>query len=217
MALRLRLIFACTFLFFGIALFLLSWLYFPSTDALAVNIPTTLSLGHLTADFRAGYSVRYQIAVEFDEPAKIRYDRHDCITAKGSPPNECDGIPSGFNGTWELTSNDRLIKSGTIPTTMWQLSRPFSLALCDFEAQRSMPYKLELNISTDGTRLAAAKPRLQIYVLRDKFFLTEIPTKLERLALLLVATFCMLIGFLLLAIWFWDWKLDKKLSSPLTN
>jgi hypothetical protein len=141
--------------------------HFDRPNSAAASVPLALSPGHFSRDFTPDYSLKHKIAIEFDEPRNIQFSKSDCVTARHFPAGECNGIPTRFQGAWTLTSRGNTVAKGTIAPIMRE--GPFSAVLGSFKAQQRVPYRLDLEILTDGTRFTSAKPPLSVAVFVPEF------------------------------------------------
>jgi len=180
--------------------------HFKIGEESAFNRAISLSPGHTHARFFAGYDARYLTAIEFDQPAQIQFDPHDCVTAEDSPRGQCDAIPTGFQGNWTLTEDGRQIRQGSVPQTMWRYpgSGSFSIRFPTFKAKRFTQYEFDLNVSAGGSALQSANPRLCVAVREPEFSFSELGGRSTRVVLMLCSAGSILIGSLLLGATIWE-------------
>ena len=134
-----------------------------------VDAPISLQPGETVVKFQTGIKANYRVAIEFDRPQRISFKSTDCVTAEYFPRGDCNGIPAGFEAAWSLAADGKQVASGKASKVMWQLHGPFSLEFGQFGGRPSEEYILRVQVLTDGSRLALAKPRLQVSVWEPEF------------------------------------------------
>lgn len=143
--------------------------WFRTAGPVAIEEPLSLTPGHVSARFLAGYNARYRAGIEFAAPQGLRFEKPNCVPLPNYPPDDCSGIPSDLNVSWTLSSGRELIKQGLADTKIWRVSGGTFLGFGTFHLEGGRRYQLDAEILNDGSRLTPAQPRLSIQVWQAEF------------------------------------------------
>lgn len=167
-------------------------------DIVPVNIPLAMTIGHVrTAEFSVNVRSRYQIEIEVEK--KIPFDTLNCLLGMaGATATPCPDAEV-VNAGWKLFSGENIVREGSSADDRggaWA-NDTISREIGEFEGSPGGHYRLEVDILTDGARLAAGNPRLKVSVSPD--FL-EGAGFLTALRIAPAAGMLLLIGFIVLTV-----------------
>jgi hypothetical protein len=127
-----------------------------------LSIPIPLATGQsISPGFKLNFDALYLIEVEAQKT--LPPDTLHCLMGLADPAR-CKDLPSAIAANWVLSSENRVIKRGTsaelhtVPAETETISR----VIGEFQGKAGQDYELQVKITTDGTRLAAAHPRLKV-------------------------------------------------------
>jgi|SRR5579859_1873845 len=129
-----------------------------------VDMPVSMAIGHIsTGDFKIDINYSYKMALDFDRDS-YPDQTLACLTGIETHHEECAGMPSLVDVRWVVTSDGKVVEEGTTDDQgggYWgdHLGRELGL----FNARAGQHYKVDLEFLQDGSRLAAAHPRLIIF------------------------------------------------------
>jgi hypothetical protein len=144
-------------------------LYFETRHYVPVRIPLAMSIGHIrTNEFTVNIKAPYEI--DFEVEKKIPFDTLNCLLGM-SPPSEkgCSDTPAVVNAKWILSSDGNPLAQGSAVDDKggaWA-NDTISREIGSFDGEPGHRYRLDLDILTDGTRLAAGNPKLTVSVTSD--------------------------------------------------
>jgi hypothetical protein len=88
-----------------------------------------------------------------------------------STPSPIHTAASPLKASWTISRGSRVIQHGSASETIWRVpGQPF-LAFGDFQAEAWQWYRLDVDASSDETRLAQANTRLTVGIWTEKPFL----------------------------------------------
>jgi len=145
-------------------------LYFGTRHYVPVRVPLAMSVGRIrTNEFTVNIRAPYEISIEVEK--KIPFDTLNCLLGMPSSPleNGCSDTPAVVNAKWILSSNGNLLAQGSSADDKggaWA-NDTISREVGGFDGEPGRNYRLDLDILTDGTRLAAGNPKLKVSVTSD--------------------------------------------------
>jgi hypothetical protein len=151
-------------LILGAALSVSIYIWAGMMNAVPLDIPVTLSVGHIrTPDFKTSVDIPYDIDIAFD--SGIPLDKLNCLIGMNlQSVQPCTDQPSVLKVNWTLVRDDQNIASGS-STETGRASYSYNKTarhIGGFHAENGRKYRLELDVLQDGAQLGRANPRLQV-------------------------------------------------------
>jgi hypothetical protein len=144
-------------------------LYLETRHLVPVKMPVAMSIGHIrTNEFTINIRAPYEIDVEVEK--KIPFDTLNCLLGM-SPPltKNCSDAPEVVNATWILSIDGKVSAQGSSVDDKggaWA-NDTISREIGRFDGEPGRKYRLDVDILTDGSRLARGNPRLTVSVVSD--------------------------------------------------
>ena len=143
---------------YGSALVVLRWY-----DWRVVTLPLDLKPGTIQSpEFRVDQTTRYLIELEVDR--NIPFDELNCLLGQSLPRKPCSVMPV-VDIQWTLMTGAKTIASGASRNESGGGYGPtITKTLGRFDGSPRIPYILQLTSLIDGSKLAAANPRIVVQV-----------------------------------------------------
>ena len=131
-----------------------------------VDMPVSLSVGHVrTSDFKLNLRKLYLIEIEARKA--LPFDALNCMLGiKGVISDKCENVPSVLEASWSLSNAGAVVVSGSSTNNRggdWT-NHTIARQLGSFVAEPGRLYRLDVDVSTDGSSLNQTNPHLKIAV-----------------------------------------------------
>ncbi len=132
-------------------------------------MPVAMSVGHVrTNEFTVNIKAPYEIDIEVEK--RIPFDTLNCLLGMSSSVSgDCTNAPEVVSATWVVSNDGRVYAQGSSVADrggVWA-NGTISREIGRFDGERGRKYQLDVDVLTDGTRLAAGNPRLTVSVDSD--------------------------------------------------
>jgi RHS repeat-associated protein len=136
-------------------------------SSVPVDMPISLSPHQVRIpDLKSNLEALYIIEIEVEKKT-IPFETLNCLLGvEHTGPEKCSNTPSVVNVSWVLSSQGVPVTQGSSADTSagdWG-TNTIARQLGSFRADKARRYTLDLNVLTDGSRLASGNPRLKIAV-----------------------------------------------------
>ena len=156
----------------GIGVFVAWKLWMNSRSQVPVNVPFSLKLGEtIEKEFRLNLDGLYLIEIvvaqkdaEKGAQKEMRLEDLRCLMGVGGA--QCAGIAPAIGANWVLFRDSQEVRHGdslrsySEPTEQGNVVR----VIGDFPGEAGHEYRLQVSVTTDGSGLQAANPRLRVAV-----------------------------------------------------
>jgi hypothetical protein len=144
-------------------------LYLATRHYVPVKMPVAMSIGHVrTNEFTVNIRAPYEIDVEVQKT--IPFDILNCWLGMSSPlATNCADAPEIVDATWILSSDGKVLAQGSSVGDKggaWA-NDTISREIGRFDGDLGRKYRLDVDILTDASRLAAGNPQLKVSVDSD--------------------------------------------------
>jgi len=191
----------------GISVFA-AWNWWTKTrNFVPLDLPVSLAAGHsVSVPFKLNFDALYWI--EIDAEKTIPLDTLHCLMGVDANAVQCKDIPPAISANWVLSSNAQEQKHGTSAElhTDSSVSPGVVRVIGEFQGKSGREYTLQLTSAADGSRLAAAQPRLKVVVASIAY------TDLQSAGVLVFSTafICVFFGVILLGVAFYAKRRAKS-------
>ncbi len=184
----------------GIGVFA-AWNWWTKTrNFVPLEVPVSLAAGQsLTAPFKLNFDALYLIEIAAEKTMPL--DTLHCLMGVDANAVQCKDVPPAISADWILSSNGHELKRGTSAELHSESSASQGVVrvIGEFQGKSGQAYALQLTSAADGSRLAAAHPRLRVVVASIAY------TDLQSAGVLVFSTafICVFFGVILLGVAFY--------------
>ena len=162
-----------------------------------VDVPVSLAAGQsVDSRFKLNFDGLYVIQIEAENTLPL--DTLHCLMGVNVDEIRCKDTPSAIAATWTLSSSGHEIKRGDSqePHSAHSLTDGLARVIGEFQGKSGQAYQLQVAFASDGSNLAAARPRLRVAVASIAF------TDLQSASVLVFSMMfiCELFGLILLGV-----------------
>ncbi len=132
-----------------------------------VYVPVSLTAHHVhIPEFRINLSGLYEISIEAKK--RIPFETLNCLLGMSMPSEKCD-MPPVVRANWVVTSNGVVIARGASDAEKggaWA-NDTIERQIGSFQGERNRRYALDIDLTSDGSVLAATDPHLVVGITSD--------------------------------------------------
>jgi hypothetical protein len=146
----------------GLIISALTYSWTNTMNAVPLSMPITLSPGHFKSPvFKTRATIQHVVSITFSR--SLPPDQMDCFIGMNLGSNTCADRKSILNVRWQLISDHRATISGSSSSERGAAySNVIERFIGRFNAQEGTEYTLAFDVLEDGSRLAPARPLLQV-------------------------------------------------------
>ncbi len=148
----------------GIGVFIGNRVWYDTRTWTPIDLPVALTVGHLsTPEFRVNLQDSFEIELAVDRP--VPRALMDTVLGIGELPSSQPAGLRGFQLAWALRRAGHVVQRGLSDghgEGYW--GNTTGRVLGYFPAQKGQPYRLDIDVLEDGSRLAPYHPHLKVTV-----------------------------------------------------
>jgi len=156
----------------GVGVFVAWKLWMNTRSQVPVNVPISVKLGEtIEKEFRLNLDGLYLIEIvvaqkDADNSAQKDGQQEALRCLMGVGGAQCAGIASAIGANWVLFRDGQEVRRGDSLASRSEPAEPGNVVrvIGDFPGEAGHEYRLQVSVTTDGSGLQAANPRLRVAV-----------------------------------------------------